>query len=201
MRFGLVAVVGLMVAAGAWAQQGAVVPDPQGGVKLGQANASTAAAGLEVQRRYAVVGVGCPGDLQARQQATGGATVWTTALEDEHGARPSGLGVHVVFVGEKTAVKALELRVSYLPLGLRRMLVSPTVANVVEASPQERAKTFDLDREAAMRIGGNLLVGPAATITRVHLVSLTYADGSMWHASSDDQCSIVPNRVMEVATK
>jgi hypothetical protein len=81
------------------------------------------------------------------------------------------------------------------------MQVAPTVTNAVRAQPQERAKTFNLDREAAMRIGGDLLVGPAATITRVHLVSATFADGSVWHAPSDDACTVVPSRRMLVASK
>jgi hypothetical protein len=195
MRFGIVAILGLMAGAGVAAAQ--------------QANVPTVMTGPEaklLQPRYVLLGAGCPGQLQARQQATGGAMVWTTALEDQGDkaawtAKPSGLGIHVEFAGAKTAVKALELRVSYLPLGLRRMQVAPTVTNAVEKSPQERAKTFNLDREAGMRIGGDLLVGPAATVTHVHLVSATFADGNVWHAPSDDACTIEPNRVMEVAAK
>ena len=107
----------------------------------------------------------------------------------------------VEFAGSKTAVKAMELRVSYLPLGLRSMPVVPQLTNGVEQSPQEKAKTFNLDREAAMRIGGDLLVGPAATITHVHLMSATFADGSVWRAASDDQCSITPSKFMLVEAK
>jgi hypothetical protein len=144
--------------------------------------------------------------LQARQQATGGATVWTTAYED-HGdkadwiAKPRGLGIHVEYADAKTAVKGLELRVSYLPLGLKSMPAETQLTNGAERTPQEKAKTFNLEREAAMRVGGDLLVGPAATITRVHLLSATFADGSVWHASSEDQCSIVPSKFMLVEAK
>jgi hypothetical protein len=192
MRFGAVAVVGLMFAGLAQAQQ-AKAPEVIGPiVPVGP-----------VQTTYVIVGAGCPGQLTARQQATEGAAVWTTALGDPSAAaaRPHGLGIHVEFAGIRNEVKALELRVSYLPLGLRAMQVSPTMTNTIAAQPQERTKTFDLDRTAAMRIGGDLLVGPAATITRVHLVSATFADGSVWHAPSDDACTVVPNRVMQVATK
>jgi hypothetical protein len=192
MRFGLVAVVGLTVAG-------------MSGAAAQQANTPSAmpATVEQVQPRYAVVGVGCPGVLQARQQATGGGTVWTTALEDEHDdtARPGGLGIHVDFAGVKTAVKSLELRVSYMPLGLRRVPVAPETTNAKDDSPQERAKTFNLDREAAMKIGGDLLVGPAATITRVRLISVTYADGSVWHPSSEDVCSVEPSKYMLVEAK
>jgi len=186
MRVFVMAVAGLLAAAGARAQQG--------GVKLGTPARALLTSGA------------CPGQLAARQQATGGATVWTTAYEDRGDkadwiARPRGLGIHVEFRGAKSAVKALELRVRYLPLGLRRMPVDPGVANVAGRSPQERAKTFNLDREAAMRIGGDLLVGPAATITRVQLLSATFADGSVWHASSEDVCSVAPSLYMPVEAK
>jgi hypothetical protein len=198
MRFSAIAVVGLMVAAGVAQAQQAKAADPQ--------------VPTEQQKKAVVIlqnmvttlnESACPGALQAQQQATGGATVWTTALGDSSAwtSRPQGLGIHVEFEGRKNAVKALELQVSYLPLGLHAMQVAPTVTNAVRAQPQERAKTFNLDREAAMRIGGDLLVGPAATITRVHLVSATFADGSVWHAPSDDACTVVPSRRMLVASK
>jgi hypothetical protein len=183
MRFAIVAVAGLMV-----------------GMSVAVAQVSTQAVVTAVP-----VGAGCPGQLMARQQASGGATVWTTAYEDRGDkadwiVRPRGLGIHVEFAGSKTPVKALELRVSYLPLGLRSMPAA-NLTNGVERAPQEKAKTFDLDREAAMRVGGDLLVGPAATITRVHLMSATFADGSVWHASSADACSVVPSKFMLVEAK
>ena len=183
MRIGLVAVVGLMaVAAGTQAQQP--------GVMLGQAS------------RYVEVTAGCPGQLMARQQASGFGTVWTLAQDEGaiHGTL-HGLGIHVEFAATKTAVKALELRVSYLPPGPRSMLVDPKLTNTVEKSPEERTKTFNLDREAAMRIGGDLLVGPAATITRVRLISATFADGNVWRAANEDQCSIEPSKYMLVEAK
>jgi hypothetical protein len=194
MRFGFVAILGLIAGAVAAAAQQANAPTVKG------------AEIKQLQPRYVFLAAGCPGQLQARQQATGGAVVWTTALEDQSDktawtARPSGLGIHVEFAGVKTAVKAMELRVSYLPLGLRRMPLDTTLRNTVAESPQERAKTFDLDREAAMQIGGDLLVGPAAMITRVHLVSATFADGSLWRAPDEDACTIEPNRWLLLEAK
>ena len=195
MRFGAVAMVGLMVAAGvAQAQQAKA--DPK--VPTEQQKTVVLLQGMVT----ALNGSECPGALRARQQATGGAAIWTTALEDPYvsTARPRGLGIHVDFQTTKT-VKALELRLSYLPLGLHRMEVTPAFTNTMATQPQERTKTFNLDREAATRIDANLLVGPAATITRVHLVSATFADGTVWHAPSDDACSVVPDRFMEVAAR
>jgi hypothetical protein len=183
MRFGVMAVVGFTVAALGQAQQG----------NVSQAQLS----------QYVVAGSGCPGQLQAWQQATGGATVWTTALEDqknEDTAKPKGLGVHVSFQGAKTRIKTLELRVSYETLGLKSMPVAPGTNGFV-SSTVEREKNFNLDREAATRVDADLLVGPAATITRVNLMSATFADGSTWHAPGKDACSVVPNRVVLVKAK
>lgn len=221
MRFGAVVVAGLMFASMAAAQQvkapqvtvqqvtvqQVTAPDPQIPTKLQNK------AAIPDQRQKTLIilhnltaalnASGCPGALRARQQATGGATIWTTALEDRNAWTPipQGLGIHIDFQGTKTAVKALELRVDYLPLGLHRMEVAPGLANTSVAQPQERTKTFDLDRESAMRIDADLLVGPAATITRVHLVSATFANGAVWHASSDDACTVVPSRLMLVAAR
>jgi hypothetical protein len=185
MRFGVVAVVGFTVAAFSQA--------PQGNVNQAQFSG------------YVVQGQACPGQLTARQQATGGATVWTTALEDQKNqdtadAKPKGLGVHVAFQGAKTRIKTLELRVSYEPLGLKSKPVAPGTNGFV-SSTVEREKNFNLDREAAARVDADLLVGPAATITRVNLMSATFADGSVWHASSKDACSVVPSRIVLVKAK
>lgn len=222
MRFGPILVAGLTVglmvaAAGAQAQQAkapamVVTVGPAQQQDSAQQNSAqqqgparlpdvTLGPTVKVEPRYVVVGVGCPGMLTARQQATGGAEIWTTGMGDQSAASatPRGLGIHVEFDGVRTAVKEIELRVSYLPLGLHVMQVGPATTHSVATQPRERAKTFNLDRVAAMRVAGDLLVGPAATITRVHLVSVTFADGHVWHAPSEDTCTVVPNRVMLVA--
>lgn len=208
MRFGAVLMAGLMVAAAGLQAQQVKANDPQIPTQLQKNTAirteQQQKAVIMLQNKAATLdGSECPGALQARQQATGGAEVWTTAMGDERArwARPQGLGIHVDFQAANTEVNALELRVSYLPLGLHAMLVAPTVTNTATGSPRERAKTFNLDRVAAMRIGGDLLVGPAATITRVHLVSVTFADGTVWRAPSEDACTVVPTRIMLVAAK
>lgn len=187
MRFSAIAAVTLMFAGAAAAQQ-------------------TNTSGAPVSPTYVIVTAGCPGMLTAQQQAAGGATIWATASDDQNSsatriARQSGLGIHVEFEAAATAVKSLELRVSYLPLGLRRMSVAASVTNSAAPQPQPRAKTFNLDRAAALRFAGDLLVGPAAIITQVHMVSATFADGSVWRAADDDACTVVPSRVMLVAQR
>lgn len=212
MRFNAIVFGGLMVASavGVAQAQEAQTPTLTGPIVLvGPVQQSpaplpgmTMGPTVKVQPRYVIVAAGCPGMLTAQQQATGGAEVWTTAMGDARPpwARPQGLGIHVEFEGRNT-VKSLELQVSYLPLGLHAMLVAPSMTDTATGPPRERVKTFNVDREAATRIIGDLLVGPAATITRVHLVSAKFADGTVWRASSEEACTVVPSRIMQVARR
>lgn len=211
MRFGVVAVAALIVAAGvAHAQVKATEPQiptaQQTRAIVARAEQTEVPRPVPPNGLVVVSGPTCPaGLLRADQQATGGATVWTTALEDEGNQdallrRPTGLGVHVDFQGIASPVKALELRVSYEPLGLKKVPLALGTNGFV-SSPREREKNFNIDREAAMQVHADLLVGPAATITRVHLMSATFADGSVWRAPTPDACSVVPNRFMRVTSK
>jgi hypothetical protein len=178
MRFGAVAILGMIAGVGVQAQQA-----PQGA-------------------HFVVVERGCPGALRAQHQATSGYAMWTVALEDKdrdgQAQKARGPGLHVEFDGVKDKVKALELSVSYLPVGSRVLPVEPGMDS---KSAKESKKTFVLQQEAARQVDAELLVGPAATITRVHLVSATFADGSVWRASSEDVCSVAPALYMAVEAK
>jgi len=178
MRIGIVAALGLMVAAGAQAQTS----------KVGPTQAS----------RYVIEGPGCPGSLRAQHQPTVGKTIWTVALEDkdkkDKGRAPAGMGLHVVFESERTQPRSAELSVSYLPLRLKAMPIEGD-------KTQELKKTFALAAEDKDHLDGDLMVGPAATITRVHLMSVTFSDGSVWHAPSEDACSVAPALYMPVEAK
>jgi len=149
-----------------------------------------------------VAGTKCPGLLRANQHAVGGErTQWTGALEDKdkHPFPVMGtMGVHVVFQGTETRARSLEFSVSYLPAGLRKMKVDPGADGT---SPQTMKKTYALTGGNKARVEGDLLVGPASTVTCVHLVSATFADGSAWHATSESECSVEPNHVMAVDGK
>jgi hypothetical protein len=46
----------------------------------------------------------------------------------------------------------------------------------------------------------NLLFKGFTSVSTIDLDSLTYADGSTWHASPQQRCQIVPNRIMLVAS-
>lgn len=141
----------------------------------------------------------CPGAFRADQHDVGGArTVWTVAFEDQNKKdqwwpASGSMGVHVVFQDARVATRTLEFSVSYLPPGVR--------AGSDASSAQELKKNYSLPIRDKVLVQGDLLVGPASAVTRVHLVSATFADGSVWHAASDDACSIEPNRVIAVDGK
>lgn len=191
MRVFVMAVAGLMVAAGVQAQQSTQAQQK-------------AEKGLK-DLQAAMVARECPGVLRVQHQPTG-PTMWTVALEDKgpdnQAQRMKGPGLHVEFDGVldgvRERVNALELSVSYLPAGLR---VTPVEADMQSASAKESKKTFVLQQEAAGRVDADLLIGPAATITRVHLVSATFADGYVWHATGEDVCSVAPSLYMPVEAK
>ncbi len=158
--------------------------------------AQSGSAGVTPMSKIVVTASGCPGAMRADQHAVGGQrTVWTMALEDRDKKKdewpdPGGMGVHMVFENGRAQMRSLEFSVSYLPLGPRQMPVAP------EADPQEMKKRFALTTDDKTRVERDLMVGPAATITRVHLVSATFADGSVWHAASEGACSVEPNRAI-----
>lgn len=141
----------------------------------------------------------CPVGMTAQQRASG-QTVWTTALEDAanprnlDSLRPGNTGVHVELNAHgKSSIHQAELAVYFMA---PRTRVLPVVE--ADALPAQK-KTFNLATDrASLKLMGDLLVGPAASITRVQLLSLTYADGTTWSARSDSPCSVEPDRFILV---
>ena len=195
MRLGAVAVLGLMMAAaGAAQEQQGKAPEPQ--LQTEQQHKTS----VILQGVVTALSGACPaGALRARQQTVGGATMWTTAQEDlgrkYQGRAPGSMGVHVNFDSVTNPVESVELSVSYLPLKLR---VMPVAAAADNSDPK---KTFVLKQAAALKIDGDLMVGPAATIQTVHLISVTFADGTIWRAPNEDSCTVVPSRMLLVDKK
>lgn len=188
MRVFVMAVAGLMVAAGAQAQQS--TPAQQ------KAQALQNLQKMVKDAQAARVARACPGVLSARQQSA--VTMWTVSREDakdtSFAKKRGGSGIHVDLKSSRGALREIELSVSYIAPGARVMTVAPDEKDV-------REKTFDLSVDGLTDVDRDLLVGPAFQITRVHLISATYADGQVWNATSEDACSIAPDRLLLVADK
>jgi hypothetical protein len=142
---------------------------------------------------------GCPVGMTAQQSGIG-QTLWTIALEDQNKAPKQtdtgGMGVHVELKGRNAStIKQVELAVHYLPAGMRFLPVETTSA------PDDHSKTFDLSAEngASLKLAGDLLVGSAASILRVDLLRVDYADGTSWHnTGKGSYCSAEPSRVVRI---
>jgi hypothetical protein len=145
----------------------------------------------------AIVTRECPLNMTVQQQGWG-KVEWTVSQEDARAAegvirRPSGAGVNVALKAPSgRALRHVELVVYYLePHG--RVLAVPERGGAMP----EMKKSFDLsaDRGSAGEISRSLLVGAAAGITRVQLMSVKYADGESWSGSG---CSVKPSLYMPV---
>jgi hypothetical protein len=175
-----------------------------GAMIAAMALAQPGSAGVTPTTKVVVTASGCPGAMRADQHAVGGQrTAWTMALEDKDRKKdewPSqgSMGVHVVFEGARNQTQSLEFSVSYLPVELRSM---PVETKAGGKNAQEMKKSFVLTANDKTRVERDLMVGPAATITRVHLVSATFADGSVWHAANEAACSVEPAHVIAVDGK
>jgi hypothetical protein len=161
----------------------------------------------------------CPVAMSA-QQAALGQTIWTISREDagqprnEAVPRSSDSGVHVEldslpgggFQGNSSrgyasrgkAIRQVELAVYFVPPGGRVLLLQARAADAPELK-----KTFNLsaDGGAALQLAGDLLVGPAASITRVRVLRIEYTDRTAWQPSGNVVCSVEPNRFLLVGAR
>lgn len=194
MRVFVMAVVGLMVVAGAQAQQNTQARQK---AEVQQSTQQFLQKQLE-DAKFRLEYGDCPGILlSARRQSPGG-TIWTVSREDsasgETTTKRAGEGVHVELKSAKDGLRKIELSVSYVASGARAMTVAPDAKDV-------RAKSFDLLADGRTSVDGDLLVGPAFEITRVRLFSVAFADGKIWRATSKDACSVVPSKFLPVEAK
>jgi hypothetical protein len=156
-----------------------------------------ARAQLELIERNA-----CPVGITARQQGSP-AAIWTTSLEDQHKStdelKTLHSGVHVDLNAQHKEIKQAELTVFFLPPGTRAQpLMDPSSAPRAEIH-----KNFSLTagKTASRHLDGDLLLGAVASVTHISLMSVTYSDGSEWHAHNSTSCSIKPRLYMPVQVK
>jgi hypothetical protein len=154
---------------------------------------------LELQKNI-VIQNSCPVGMFA-QRRDSGQTLWITSFEDEHQPqkinplKPGNTGVHVFLSSHgKATIRQVEIAVYYVAPGTRVLPVGS------DNTPPDPRKTFNLSAEngASLKLAGDLLLGPVAGITRVHLLSIDYTDGTSWHAPRESACSIEPSRLLLV---
>jgi len=160
------------------------------------------AAPIQPQSQPTIVaadGIHCPVGMKAQQSGVG-QTLWTIALEDQSKTQShteGGMGVHVdLRAMNGSTIKQVELAVHYLPVGTRFLPLETS------STPDDIKKTFNLSANdgASLKLAGDLLVGHAASILRVDLLSINYTDGTNWHTGKGNYCSAEPSRIVLVNT-
>jgi len=139
----------------------------------------------------------CPVGIAAQQQATG-ATQWVVSLEDS--ANPSRLpagkmGVHVVL----KALGSLKFSTAKVEVAY---LVPPAGMMLVDGNAATQTRTFDLSAgdDPTQEMERSLLIGSGVSISRVKLLSLTYADGTESQLAGNSNCSVRISHLLPVAT-
>jgi len=147
----------------------------------------------------------CPVGITAQHQGSP-AAIWTASLEDSHRS-PTELaklhtGIHVNLAARNKALKSVELAVFYLPSGPRVLPVTGSPSAASSGAPKEASKNFSLiTGSSSHQLDGDLLLGPVASITRVTLMHVTYADGSEWNPPAAGACSVQPSPFMLVTSR
>jgi hypothetical protein len=146
----------------------------------------------------------CPVGMTAQREAFG-RTEWIVSLEDSRdpaitaARRTANTGVYLELNAHKS--KPLSQVKVAVDFAQYKSGVMPAETKVTP-SP-ETQKTFDLSAGggSASELSGSLLLGQPVFVTRVHLLGITYADGSKWQPAAGSSCSIKPSLYMPVDSR
>jgi hypothetical protein len=138
--------------------------------------------------------------MKAQQQASN-RTVWVVSLEDsiqlqKQAASHLNTGVHVELSAPHDKLLQVELAVDFAPVGMRMLPLAAQIGT--PANTQNKTFNLSANDGATHKLAGSLLVGPAASITRVRLLSITYADGTQWQPTKGQTCSVEPSHFLLV---
>jgi hypothetical protein len=148
-----------------------------------------------------IAGAECPVGMTVEQQGWG-RVEWTISLEDkgkpEVAGRPGNAGVRVKLKASKDrGMSQVELAVYYIAPGARVLPVPETGSASKPASELKKTFVLSAGDSSAPELGGSLLVGDTAGITRVQLMRVTYSDGGLWKTSGSG-CSVKPSLFIPV---
>lgn len=146
----------------------------------------------------------CPVGMTAQREAYG-RTEWIVSLEDSRdvasvGARRgANTGVYV----ELNALRTRPMSKVKVAVDFTKPVpgVMPVDGKVSEV-PDLR-KTFEVaaNEGSARELSASLLVGSVVFVTRVHLLGITYADGSTWAPAEGAGCSVRPSLLLSVEAR
>lgn len=137
---------------------------------------------------------GCPvGFFANRQAATNLVTVGRDAKENDGTAQ----GLHLMLNHlNRPAIQSIEVTVSATSLKPRALLLDMRSGDIVQ-------KTFTLERQpdSTSLSDANVWMHQVGSVRWADLISITYTDGTTWHAAPNLKCRAVPSNFLLVGAK
>lgn len=131
----------------------------------------------------------CPVSISANRLAGGSVVSATHATPD-----PSAQGVRLILSPTGATIASAEIVVHALTLRTRAIPVGP------DNTSDTTQKTFNLQRiNARTTFTSDVWMNQVSGIKYIELISLTYTDGTTWHATSDAPCRAEPSGIVLVA--
>ena len=134
---------------------------------------------------------GCPVGFFASRQATG----QIMSAGDAKQAGPAQ-GLHLILNHlTQPAIESIEITVYGVSSKARVLPAGPT--------PEDVSKTFELRRSAGSDSlsDADVWMHNVGSLSRVDLISITYADGTTWHATGNLKCRAIPSNFLLVGRK
>jgi hypothetical protein len=132
---------------------------------------------------------GCPVDFSASRQAD-----FQTMLASDRSQPGPAQGLHLMLSHLNTpAIQSIEVTVYGISPRLRTLPVDVPSSDTI-------SKTFELQRQTGSNslTEGDVWMHNVGSLNRVDLISITYTDGTTWHATNNLKCRVVPSNFVLV---
>ena len=136
--------------------------------------------------------LGCPVGFSASRQAD----LQTMLANDRSQAGPAQ-GLHLTLARLNTpTIQSVEVTVYATSPKLRALPVDALSSDTI-------SKTFELQRKAGSNslTDADVWMHNVGSVSSVDLISITYTDGSTWHATESLRCRAVPSNFLLVGSK
>jgi hypothetical protein len=135
----------------------------------------------------------CPVGIFATRQA-GGNVMSVTSTQPE----ASSQGLHITLTPNQSPIESAEITLYALTLKQRILPIHPA-----DQAPDTISKTFELHTKPNQPglTNFDLWMSKVSALQHVELRSLTYADGTTWHASATEPCRTTPSNYVLVTSR
>jgi hypothetical protein len=135
---------------------------------------------------------GCPVGFSASRQAD-----FQTMLARDRSEPGPAQGLHLMLSHlNSPAIQSIEVTVYGISPKLRALPVDVPSSDTI-------SKTFELQRQTGSNslTEGDVWMHNVGSLNRVDLISITYTDGSTWHATNSLKCRVVPSNFVLVTRR